>query len=116
MQAVWWAVTAAGTLLFAFSLILAIRANPNTKLPYWSRPKHAPGSSVALRAIGVGLQVFGLVMLAPVDGLWLVLPLTTVLMFPIGIQAAHNRHVEQYAVWRAAPPSAVAGSSPARSA
>ncbi len=98
MQAVWWAVAAAGALLFAFSLILVIRANPNVKLPYWRNPEHASGDSIALRAIGAGLQVFGLVMLAPLHGFWIVLPLTTVLMFPLGIQAAHNRRVEQYAV------------------
>ena len=85
-------VVAAVTGVIAFHLALAstVRANAGIRIPFFRRPEIVPHGSIALRAAGAGLLVFGAVMLSTTA--WY-LPFLVILVGPVAASVAivvHN--------------------------
>lgn len=82
-----------GVILFHVALGMTMRANPTTRIPFYRNAEVIPAGSVAMRATGAGLLVFGIAMLA--TDAWY-LPFIVVLVGPVVALAAiviHNRRV-----------------------
>lgn len=83
----------AGAILFLASLVMTLRANATSPIPFWHNAVSTPAGSIGMRSIGAGLLVFGAVMLTA-NGWWW--PVLFVLVVP-GITfvaiALHNRRI-----------------------
>lgn len=88
-----WLVATVGVLLFHVALTMTLRANPATRIPFYRNADAVPARSLALRATGAGLIVFGAAMLSTSAWYW---PLAIVLAGPIAallVIAFHNKKV-----------------------
>lgn len=85
----------AGICSWVGSLLLAARANHGVRIPFWRSPRNNRGLTIAYRALGAGLIVFGASTLAPHFGHWSVAPLLTLVLLslPLLIIPVHNHHV-----------------------
>lgn len=61
-----WSAAILGVVLFHAALIVTIRANPDTRIPFARNAEIIPTGSVALRVCGAGLIVVGTVLLCEV--------------------------------------------------
>ena len=74
------------------SMTRLIAANPDTALPMWrGRPQHLPFFTIILRALSVGLAVFGLFTLVQEIGFWAVPLFVIAVGLPIVLNIRHNR-------------------------
>lgn len=69
-----------GVMCFQRALGVTLRANRDTRIPYFGSPVHTPAGTHSLRALGAGLMVFGGVLLALSAWYWL---LVVVLLGPV---------------------------------
>lgn len=86
-------IAVAGLVLFHTALAITLRANPRSRVPFWRNPVTIPTGSVAMRAIGAGFIVLGVVLLG-VNAWWA--PFVIVLAGPVVALIAiaiHNRSV-----------------------
>jgi len=93
MLIVGWVVTTVGVVLFHAALIMTVRANPDTSIPFYRNAGVIPIGSIALRAAGAGLLVLGAVLLS--TEAWY-LPFAVVLAGPVAAMAVimvHNKRV-----------------------
>lgn len=83
----------AGAVLWVASLLIASRANPEDRLPFWRNPKNNPGRSILCRALGAGLMVAGSVYLGSNLGAGWIAPLIVIIIAipALVIIALHNR-------------------------
>jgi hypothetical protein len=58
-----WSAAILGVALFHVALIITVRANPDTRIPFNRNAEITPTGSVALRVCGAGLIVLGTVLL-----------------------------------------------------
>lgn len=88
-----WLAATVGVVLFHVALTLTLHANPATRIPFYRNAKMVPAGSVALRATGAGLIVFGAAMLSTSAWYW---PFVIVLAGPIAaliVIIFHNKNV-----------------------
>lgn len=88
-----WIAAAVGTVLFIVSLIRTIRANPDTRIPFYRNPLIIPAGSIVMRSIGAGLLVFGAVSLTGALGTWSVVVVVGVLLATLIVITVHNRRL-----------------------
>jgi len=88
-----WIAVVAGAGLFIASLIRIIRANPDARIPFNRNPSTIPAGSIAMRSIGAGLQVFGVVALTNSSGTWSLLFTVGVALFALAAITIHNHRL-----------------------
>ena len=88
-----WIAAVAGAVLFATSLIRTIRANPDARIPFNRNPPTIPAGSIAMRSIGAGLLVFGVVALTNSFGTWSMLLTVGVALFALAAITVHNHRL-----------------------
>lgn len=82
-----------GVVLFHVALGMTLRANPASRVPFYRNAAIIPGGSVAMRVIGAGLIVLGVVLLSTSAWYW---PFIVVLAGPVAaltVITIHNRKV-----------------------
>ncbi len=75
------------------ALGMTLRANPASRVPFYRNAAIIPGGSVAMRVIGAGLIVLGVVLLSTSAWYW---PFIVVLAGPVAaltVITIHNRKV-----------------------
>ncbi|MCE7481059.1 hypothetical protein LZG07_03820 [Microbacterium profundi] len=80
-------------MLFHVALGMTLRANPASRVPFYRNAAIIPGGSVAMRVIGAGLIVLGVVLLSTSAWYW---PFIVVLAGPVAaltVITIHNRKV-----------------------
>lgn len=80
-------------MLFHTALIITVRANRRSRVPFWRNAEKIPAGTVAMRVIGAGFIVLGIVLLG-VNAWWV--PFAIVLAGPVValmVIAIHNRSV-----------------------
>lgn len=93
-----WMFVIAGAALSLWSALIGSRVNAGIRMPYWGRPERDPGWSMALRATGLGLAMFGVGTLAFANTiqLWtvpLAVPLIIAVLLPgLLVIPIHNRN------------------------
>jgi len=98
MIAFGWAVAILGAVLFHAALIMTVRANPDTRIPFDRNAEIVPTGSVAVRACGAGLIVLGAVLLGTDAWYW---PFAVVLAGPVAalmVITFHNMKVAARAI------------------
>ena len=93
MEAFGWIAAVVGNALFIAALLLTVRANPGTRIPFWRNAPIIPAGSIAMRSMGAGLLVLGAIALASIFSFWSVAivwggPLVALLVIPL-----HNYRV-----------------------
>ena len=88
-----WIAVVAGAGLFISSLIRTIRANPDARIPFNRNPPIVPPGSIAMRSIGAGLLVFGVVGLANSFGTWSLLLTVGVALVALAAMTIHNHRL-----------------------
>ena len=88
-----WITIVAGAGLFIASLINTIRANPDVRIPFHRNPPTIPAGSIAMRSIGAGLLVFGLIALTDSFGTWSMLFIVGVALFALAAITVHNHRL-----------------------
>lgn len=86
-------IAVGGLMLFHTALTITVRANQRSRIPFWNNAEKIPAGTVAMRAIGAGFIVLGMVLLG-VNAWWA--PFVIVLAGPIValiVIAIHNRSV-----------------------
>ena len=82
-----------GVVLFHLALRMTLRANPTTRIPFNRNAAIIPSGSVAMRVIGAGLIVLGVVLISTSAWYW---PYIVVLAGPVAavtVVTIHNRKV-----------------------
>ncbi len=90
-------VAVVGVVLFHIALVRTMRANAGIRIPYFRNAEVVPPGSIATRALGAGMLVFGGVMLATTA--WY-LPLAVVVAGPVVALVAillHNAEAQRRA-------------------
>src|SRR5690606_2043679 len=95
METFGWIAAIAGNALFIASLVLTVRANPGTRIPFYRNAPVIPVGSIAMRSIGAGLLVFGAVGLSSAFGYWSVLIVFVGVMAAMVVIPIHNRGLPQ---------------------
>ena len=90
MEILGWAAVTAGTVLFVASLIVTVRANTGTRIPFFRNPRIIPPGSIMMRSIGAGLLVLGSVGLSSTYGYWAVLIAFAGVAAAMVVIPAHN--------------------------
>ncbi|MFZ4893611.1 hypothetical protein ACL9RL_04090 [Plantibacter sp. Mn2098] len=84
-----------GLVIGAFAMTRTVQANPDSVVPLWyGRPKVIPIGGIILRALSVGLALFGTVLVWPGLGVASIFFPIVVIGVPIIINVQHNRRVE----------------------
>jgi hypothetical protein len=83
----------AGTALQYLSLLMILRANAETLVPYWTGADRTPKGSIPLRAASAGILVLGCALLTPSLGYGVVFVLLAVLLPGVPAIVVHNRRV-----------------------
>ncbi|WP_308798981.1 hypothetical protein [Agromyces silvae] len=90
-----WLVVGAGFVASMWSMRMLLDANPDRFIPYFGNPERLPRWSLALRAIGAGLVVYGVGTLAADIGMWSVAIVLLATLPPVVWMHRHNRRLEQ---------------------
>jgi hypothetical protein len=93
MDVLGWITASIGAALFIASLIRTIRANPETRVPFYRNPPIIPAGSIAMRSIGAGLLIFGCLALTGTLDMWSMVLLVGVLLVTLTVITIHNRRL-----------------------
>lgn len=92
MELFGWIAFTIGAVMFVAALLRMVRANPDTRIPYFRNAEISPRGTIMARSISVGLLVIGAAALASTLGYWMAL---LVLVLPLIVTpamiATHNR-------------------------
>lgn len=88
-----WVFAVLGNTLFLAALVMTIRANADTRIPYYRNPVIIPKWSILMRGIGVGLIVLGAAALIQSLGRWSVVAVLAAPLISLLLIVAHNRQV-----------------------
>ena len=92
----WIAVLALAAVLVAVSVVLVVRANPRSHVPWFGRPEHDAPWSLVLRNVGLFLGLVGGLVLVPDSQRgWFVVGVVALLLPAFVIQAVHNARVDR---------------------
>ena len=80
--------------LLTWSAMLMSAANGASRLSLWARPEYTPARSIAIRAVGAGFVVFGVVLLGPAIGIASSAIGLATFVPGVIIIALHNRRLE----------------------
>jgi hypothetical protein len=98
MIAFGWSAAILGVVLFHAALIMTVRANPDSRIPFHRNAGRIPTGSIALRAGGAGLIVLGAALLSTDAWYW---PFAVVVAGPIAalmVIIFHNQKVAARAI------------------
>jgi hypothetical protein len=95
MELFGWIAAIAGNVLFIGSLVLTVRANPGSRIPFNRNPPVIPPGSIAMRSIGAGLLVFGAVGLSSTFSYWGVLIVFAGVLVAMVVIPIHNSRLPQ---------------------
>ncbi|MHC9045436.1 hypothetical protein ACYX8G_12670 [Microbacterium saperdae] len=87
------AIALAGVILFLAALLATVRANRDAPIPYWTRPVSEPRGSVAMRALGAALTIFGAALIAQSAGWWALIVVLAGPAVAIVAIVAHNTRI-----------------------
>ena len=93
MELFGWIAVTVGMALFIVSFVQMVRANPDTRIPYFRNPEVKPSATITMRNIGVGVLAFGAAALAPTLGYWaaLIVFALPLIVMPATIAADNRR-------------------------
>ncbi|MGO3648536.1 hypothetical protein [Agrococcus casei] len=95
-----WAAMSLGMVLFSASLVVTLRANPDTIVPYNRNPLVVPRYSILMRSVGAGLIVIAIAALLSDTGPWPVVIPALIAVVGLGLVLRHNASVKRSATRR----------------